>query len=122
MITVQAMKEMLLHLPEQAYERLVTEAAAAQQSPEQWLLDRLSGQSQPPAAVAEPRTLLAVALDALGFRRLAPEKTRRLSTLLEARQVRVLSRDEADELHALMREADALELESLQRLVAAVQR
>ena len=44
-ITVQAMKEILLHLPDHAYERLVTEAAAVQQSPEQWILDRLSGRS-----------------------------------------------------------------------------
>jgi len=115
------MKELLLHLPDHAYERLVMEAAAAQQSPEQWLLDRLLAPS-PPVAMAAPHTLLAAALDALGFQRLAPEKATRLSTLLEARHTRALSPDEADELHALMAEADTLELEGLQRLAAAVQR
>src|SRR5262249_31178504 len=119
---VQAMKELLLHLPDHAYERLVMEAAAAQQSPEQWLLDRLLAQSPPPAAVTEPHALLAAALDALGFQRLAPEQATRLSTLLEARKARALSHDEANELHALMTAADALELESLQRLAAAMQR
>jgi hypothetical protein len=119
--TVHAMKELLLHLPDHAYERLVMAAAAAQQSPEQWLLDRLFAQS-PPAAVAEPHTLLAAALDALGFQHLAPEQATRLSTLLEARKARALSHDEADELHALMTEADTLELEGLQRLAAAMQR
>ena len=114
------MKELLLHLPDEAYERLVMEAAAAQQSPEQWLLDRLLTPA-PPSAVAVPHTLLAAALDALGFQRLAPEKVTRLSTLLEARHARVLSPEEADELQALMTEADTLELESLQRLAAAVQ-
>ena len=120
--TVQAMKELLLHLPDHAYERLVMEAAAAQQSPEQWLLDRLLAQAPPPAAVAEPHTLLAAALDALGFQRLAPEQAKRLSTLLETRKARALSHDEANELHASMTAADALELESLQRLAAAMQR
>ena len=51
---VCAMKELLLHLPDHAYERLVREAAAAQQSPEQWLLDRLLAQALPSAVVAEP--------------------------------------------------------------------
>ena len=97
------------------------EAATTQQSPEQWLLDRLLVPS-PPGAVAGPHALLAAALDALGLQRLAPEKATRLSTLLEARHTRALSPDEADELHTLMTEADALELEGLQRLVAAVQR
>lgn len=120
--TVHAMKELLLHLPDHAYERLVMEATAAQQSPEQWLLDRLFAPSPLPAAVAEPHTLLAAALEALGFRCLAPEKARRLSTLLKTRQARSLSYDEADELHALMTEADTLELEGLQRLAAAMQR
>ena len=115
------MKELLLHLPDDVYERLVMEAAAAQQSPEQWLLDRLLA-SSPPGAVAVTHTLLAAALDALGFQRLAPKKATRLRTLLEARRARVLSPDEADELQALMTEADALELAGLQRLAAAVQR
>jgi hypothetical protein len=118
---VYTMKKLLLHLPDEAYERLVMEAAAVQQSPEQWLLNRLVAPA-PPGAVAVPPTLLAAALDALGFQRLASEKATRLSTLLEARHARVLSPDEAEELRALMTEADALELESLQRLAAAVQR
>jgi hypothetical protein len=117
---VHAMKELLLHLPDHAYERLVIEAAAVQQSPEQWLLNRLFDQP-PAAAVLAPHTLLAAAMDTLGFQRLAPEKATRLSTLLEVRKARALSPDEADELHALMIEADALELAGLQRLAAAVQ-
>jgi hypothetical protein len=120
-ITVYTMKELLLHLPDHAYEQLVMEAAAAEKSPEQWLLDRLFAQP-PPLATVEPHTLLAAALDALGFQRLEPEKARRLSMLLEARKARALSHDEADELRALMTEAEALEIEGLQRLTAAVQR
>jgi len=119
---VCAMQELLIHLPDHAYERLVREAAAAQQSPEQWLLDRLLAQALPSAVVAEPHTLLAAALDALGFQRLAPAQATRLSALLEAHQARPLLPDEADDLHALMTEADTLELESLQRLATAVQR
>ena len=97
------------------------EADLCQQSPEQWLLDRLLAPS-PPGAVTVPHTLFVAALDALGFQRFTPEKATRLSTLLEARHARALSPDEADELHALMTEADALELEGLQRLAAAMQR
>ena len=115
------MKELLLHLPDHAYERLVMEATAAQQSPEQWLLDRLEAPS-PPGTVTVPHTLLVAALDTLGFQRFTPEKATRLRILLEARHARALSPDEADELHALMTEADALELAGLQRLAAAVQR
>ena len=91
-------------------------------TPERWILDRLFATSSPPVAVAAPHTLLAAALEALGLQRLTPEKARRLSTLLAAHKARALSHDEADELHALMTEADALELESLQRLAAAMQR
>lgn len=76
----------------------------------------------PPGVEAVPHALLAAALDALGFQRLAPEKATRLRTLLEAHHARVLSPDEADELQVLMTEADALDLAGLQRLAAAVQR
>jgi len=120
--TVYGMKEMVLHLSDQTYERLITEAAAAQKSPEQWVLERLFAAPSPPATTLEPHTLLAAALDALGFRRLAPEKAQRLSTLLAMRRTRALGHEEAEELHALMTEAEALELESLQRLAAAFER
>jgi hypothetical protein len=112
------MKEMILHLPDDTYAWLITEATSAQKSPEQWILDKLFGDPRLSATTAEPHALLAAALDALGFQRLALEKAERLSTLLEVRKARPLSGDEADELHTLMTEADALELESLQRLAA----
>lgn len=116
------MKEVILTLPDETYERLVADAASAHKSPEQWIVDRLFTEQGPQAAVAEPHTLLAAALDALGFKRLEPEKAKRLSELLNVRKERSLSSDEAVELKALMTEADALELESLQRLAAALER
>jgi hypothetical protein len=119
---VDAMKEMILRLPDTTYERIIAEAASARKSPEQWILDRLFTEPSPSATVAEPHTLLAAALDSLGFKRLEPEKAKRLSALLQVRKARALSHDEADELHALMAEADSLEVESLQRLAAALGR
>ncbi|MGH7966344.1 MAG: hypothetical protein ACRERD_31715 [Candidatus Binatia bacterium] len=108
------MKEVTLTLPDKTYERLVADAASAHKSPEQWIIDRLfTGQS---SYMAEPHILLAAAFDALGFKRLEPEKAQRLSELLYARKERLLSPHEVAELNTLMAEADALELESLQRL------
>jgi hypothetical protein len=114
------MKEMIIHLPDETYEQLVTKAASDQKSPEQWILDRLFGDPRLLATTAEPHMLLAAAFDALGFQRLEREKAERLSELLEMRKARLLSHDETDDLHALMMEADTLELEGLQRLVAAL--
>ena len=116
------MKELILHLPDTTYARIAAEAASAHKSPEQWILDRLLAEPNPLAPGGEPHTLLAAALDSLGFRRLEPEKAQRLSALLQVRKSRDLSHDEAHELHALMSEADALEAESLQRLAAALGR
>lgn len=121
-VAVDAMKEIILHLPDTTYERIAAEASSAHKSPEQWILDRLFPEPSPSAPVAEPHMLLAAALDSLGFQRLEPEKAKRLSALLQVRKSRALSHDEAHELHALMSEADALELESLQRLAAALGR
>jgi hypothetical protein len=116
------MKEMTLTLPDQAYERLVAVAALDHKSPEQWILDRLLvGHDTPEVTTAELPALLAAALDALGFQRLDPEKTRRLSELLRVRKERLLSGEEAAELNMVMTAAEALELESLQRLAAALE-
>jgi len=119
---VHTMKEMLLHLPDQDYERLIAEATAAHKSPEQWILDRLFPESPPSLAAAEPHLLLTAALDMLGFQRLAPDKARRLSELLTLRKAHPLSNAETDELQALMTEANTLELGSLQHLAAVFQR
>ena len=116
------MKAVLLTLPDKTYERLVAEAALAHQAPEQWIADRFFAERGPEATAAEPPTLLAAALDALGFRRLEPERTKRLSEVLNVRKERPLSGDEAAELNALMTEAEVLELESLQRLAATLGR
>jgi hypothetical protein len=121
-VTVDAMKEIILHLPDTTYERIAAEAGSAHKSPEQWILDRLFAEPSPSIPVAEPHMLLAAALDALGFQRLEPEKAKRLGALLEVRTSGSLSHDEAQELHALMAQADALEVESLQRLAAALGR
>jgi hypothetical protein len=115
------MKEVILTLPDKTYEQLVADAASAQKSPEQWIMDRLLTEQSTQIAAAELHTLLAAALDALGFQRLEPEKTERLSGLLRVRKERPLSGEETAELHTLMAEADALELESLQRLAAALE-
>lgn len=114
------MKEVILTLPDKSYERLVADAASADKSPEQWIIDKLFAEQGAQATAAEMHTLLTAALDALGFKRLAPEKAKRLSALLQVRKERVLSGDETTELLALMTEAEALELESLQRLAATL--
>jgi hypothetical protein len=106
-------KEVILHLPDQTYEWLKAEAASAHTSLEQWILDKLSTAPGSKASVAEPHVLLAAALDALGFKRLQPEKAQRLSELLAVRKVRSLSNGETGELNTLMAEANALELASL---------
>jgi len=121
-VTVDTMKEIILHLSETTYERIAAEAASAHKSPEQWILDRLFAEPNPSALAADPHTLLTAALDSLGFRRLEPVKARRLSALLQVHKARALSPDEAQELHALLSEAEALEVESLQRLAAAIGR
>jgi hypothetical protein len=119
---VDAMKEIILHLPDTTYERIAAEAGSAHKSPEQWILDRLFAEPSPSAPVAEPHMLLAAALDSMGFQRIEPEKAKRLSALLQIRNSRALSDDEAHELQTLMSEADALEVEGLQRLAAALGR
>jgi hypothetical protein len=66
------MKQIILHLSDTTYEQIAAEAGSAHKSPEQWILDRLFAEPSPSAPMAEPHTLLAAALDALGFQRLAP--------------------------------------------------
>ncbi|MGE0821271.1 MAG: hypothetical protein AB7G75_17315 [Candidatus Binatia bacterium] len=107
------MKEVTLTLSDKAYEQLAINAAAARKSPEQWILDKLFTEPESLPVLPETHTLLAAALDTLGFQRLAPEKARRLSELLSLRKTRVLSDEETAELHALFAEADTLELASL---------
>jgi hypothetical protein len=119
------MKEVTLSLPDRAYEKLMAEASLVQQSPEQWITEKLlapSGAQSAQAVQAELPPLLSAALDVLGFQRLSPEKAERLSTLLNLRKERSLLKTETDELTALLTEADTLELESLQRLTAALER
>jgi hypothetical protein len=116
------MKELVVSLPDDTYERLVADAISAHKSPEQWVIEKLSAdpkaEVRPPAA--QLHTLLSAALDTLGFQRLESGKAERLSELLYARKERELSDSEATELHALMAEANALELASLQRLAATL--
>lgn len=114
------MKEVVLTLPDKSYEKLTIDAAAAQKSPEQWILDKLFAAPESQPEPPETHTLLAVALDTLGFQRLVAEKARRLSELLAHRKARALSDEETAELHALLAEADALELASLQRLATTL--
>ncbi len=104
------MKEVILTLPDKAYELLAIDAAAAQKSPEQWILDKLFAAPESQPEPPEPHTLLAAALDTLGFQRLAAEKAGRLSELLARRKAHSLADEETAELHALLAEADALEL------------
>ena len=114
------MKEVILTLPDKAYEQLAIDAAAAQKSPEQWILDKLFAAPESQPVPLATQTLLAAALDTLGFQRLAMEKAGRLSELLSLRKARALSEEETTELHALLAEADALDLSSLQRLAATL--
>lgn len=114
------MKEITLTLPDKAYEQLTIDAAAAQKSPEQWILDKLFAAPESRPDPPETHTLLAVALDTLGFQRLAPVKARRLSELLSLRKAHALSDEETAELHALLAEADALELASLRHLATTL--
>lgn len=114
------MKEVTLTLPDKTYERLVAVAAVAQKSPEQWIFDKLFAEPDSPPEPTENHVLLAAALDTLGFQRLAPQKARRLSDLLALRKAQPLSHEESAELQALLAEADALELASLQRLAATL--
>lgn len=114
------MKELTITLPDRAYERLMADAAAGHKSPEQWIAEKLLFEPNPQSEVKE--TLLAAAMDALGFKRLEEKKAQRLSELLSVRRQRLLSSEETNELGALMAEADALELESLQRLATTLGR
>ena len=114
------MKKVILTLPDKAYEQLAIDAAAAQKSPEQWILDKLFAEPESQPVPPEAHTLLAAALDTLGFQRLAPEKARRLSELLSLRKVHSLSDEETVELNTLLAEADAVELASLQHLAATL--
>jgi hypothetical protein len=114
------MKELLLTVSDPTYERLKADAAAVQKSPEQWIIDKLSLEDEPQTALSS--ALLTAALDALGFQRLEEIKAKRLSELLTVRKERSLSSEEINELNALMTEADALEIESLQRLAATLER
>ncbi len=116
------MKEVTLSLPDGAYEKLAAEASVAQKSPEQWILDKLLATQDIQSPSADLSALLSAALDALGFQRLDSEKAERLRALLHIRKERPLSDTETAELNALMTEADTLELESLQRLTAALER
>jgi hypothetical protein len=114
------MKEIISHLPDKTYEQLMAEAASARMSLEHWIVDEISTAASPKAAVEEAHMLLAAALDALGFERLQPEKAPRLRELLAVRKARARSRDETAELNALMAEADALELEGMERLATTL--
>jgi hypothetical protein len=110
------MKEIILHLPDNTYEQLMSEAAFAHMSLEQWIIDKISTPPSSKASVGEAHVLLAAALGALGCKRLHSKKARRLSELLAVHKTRPLSSDETAKLNALMAEADALELEGLERL------
>jgi len=115
------MKEVTLTLPDKTYKQLVASAASVHKSPEQWIIDRLLTEQGAQAAAAELHTLLAAALDALGLKRLEPEKTKRLSELLSVRKERPLSSEETSELNALLSADDALEVEGLERLAATLE-
>jgi hypothetical protein len=116
------MKEVTLSLPEKTYERLAVVAASAHKSPEQWMIDTLTSEPAAHASTTEVHTLLVAALEALGFKRLEPEKSKRLSELLSIRKERDLSNAETFELNTLMAEAEVLEVESLQRLAITLER
>ena len=116
------MREVVLHLPESTYERLVDAAAAVHKPLEQWIVDALTTDVGVSAYAAASCDMLAAALDARGFERLAPEKSRQLSTLLHSRKERSLSSAEAAALQTLMAEANALELASLEHLAATLGR
>ena len=114
------MKELVVSLPDDTYEQLVTNATLAHKSPEQWAVEKLSSELKTEFLPAALNSLLSTAMDTLGFRRLEHEKAERLSTLLQARKARDLSENEAIELRTLIAEAEALELTSLQRLAATL--
>ncbi len=116
------MKEVTLSLPEKTYERLAAVAASAHKSPEQWMIDTLITEPAAHASTTEVHMLVVAALEALGFKPLEPEKSKRLSDLLSVRKERHLSSEEAFELNTLLAEADTLELESLQRLALTLGR
>ncbi len=114
------MREIILTLSDIAYEQLIANATAVHKSPEQWIVDKLLVEQSTQIAIIEPQVLLTAALDALGFQRLELEKAHRLSELLQVRKQRELSEDEIVELNGLLAEADALEVESLRRLAATL--
>ena len=112
------MRAVILHLPDATYEWLVAEAAAARKPVEQWMVDILTGDTQALSHEDEPQAMLMATLEALGFKRLPPEQTHRLSVLLKSRKEHPLSRAETTALQSLMDAANFLELTSLQRLAA----
>lgn len=114
------MKELLLTVSDPIYERLKADADAVQKSPEQWIIEKLSLEAEPQLVLSS--ALLAAALDTLGFKRLEEIKAKRLSELLALRKERFLASEETNELSALMAEADALEIDSLQHLAAVLER
>jgi hypothetical protein len=101
------MKKIILHLPDKPYEQLMAEAAAASMSLEQWIVDEVSTAASPKTLVEE-----AHALDALDFKRLQPEKARRLRELLAGRKEHSLSSAETAKLNALIAEADIIDPKS----------
>lgn len=116
------MREVVLHLPDATYEQLATGATAVDTPLEQWILDILMTALGTSAQTTETHAVLTASLDTLGFARLAPEQTSRLSALLQYHKERPLAPEEQTELQTLMEEAHTLEYASLQRLAAALGR
>jgi len=69
----------------------------------------------------EIRRLTQTALETLGFKRLPPKKAARLSRLLKLHKQKRLTPKQRREFEALMAEADELELNNLERVVAQLQ-
>jgi len=67
------------------------------------------------------RRLTRTALEALGFKRLPPQRAARLSRLLKLHKEERLTPKQHREFEALMAETDELELNNLERIVAQFQ-